>query len=219
MWKNREFKVGDEVVDGNFGYGKVDTIKTTYLEVLFLSGERQCYFFDGRIGKPCLFPSLFHTDNIPFELAGKYLKLKEELSKTKTVEDVNATLDKEFKPTETPIEELKVDDVVYRKQGNTPTRIDNLDLRKVWIENPNGSTYWVDKDEFYLYFTTIPPQTTPTPKINRAELLEVASKVVAARLAGNVYFGDDERESMSKAAIKLAKALINEVDKDVENGK
>ncbi len=160
MWKNREFKVGDEVVDSNFGYGKVDVIKTAYLEVLFLSGERQCYFFDGRIGKPCLYPSLFHPDNIPFELAGKYLEMQQA-----------------------------------------------------------GKQH---------------PTETPTPKINRAELLEVASRSMQGILANKelqlAYYQDiaidkkrfphiDNFNCIAVHAVSEAKELINEVDKEVENGK
>jgi hypothetical protein len=189
MWKNREFKVGDEVVDSNFGYGKVDVIKTAYLEVLFLSGERQCYFFDGRIGKPCLYPSLFHTDNNPFELAYEWSLLKHAKGL--------------FTPTETPIEELKVGDMVWRKEDfctlkkMQQSKIKNIDGYVIWFDSGLG----VKTSDFFDIYTTIPPQTAPTPNINRAELLEVARIFITGGCS-------------PKEAVELAKALINEVDNE-----
>jgi len=60
--------------------------------------------------------------------------------------------------------------------------------------------------------------TTPTPKINRAELLEVASKAMQGLLASmtemaSIGSWDRETDEKAKYSVVIAQSLLNEVNK------
>jgi hypothetical protein len=75
MFKNREFKVGDEVVDIYYGNGMVTLADGVLTEVSFEANQRQVrYYLDGKINNTDAYPSLFHRDNNPFEMAGKRME-------------------------------------------------------------------------------------------------------------------------------------------------
>jgi len=73
MFKNKPFKVGDEVVDIYYGNGMVTLADGVLTEVSFEANQRQVrYYLDGKINNTDAHPSLFHRDNNPFEMAGKW---------------------------------------------------------------------------------------------------------------------------------------------------
>jgi len=110
--------------------------------------------------------------------------------------------------TETPIEELKEGDSVWAKVNEMGTMKGGL-YKYVgiddenYVELSNGISF--HKHKFYNFFTTINPHqtTTPKPKINRAELLDV----VKALMSNPTCLYNAE------ATVTHAIELLNEVNK------
>jgi hypothetical protein len=118
--------------------------------------------------------------------------------------------------TETPIEELKEGQSVWCvqtinldgfKKGDRCIFIRVEDEKKCYCVAPNNYCDWVSKNKFYEYFTTIQPNTTippatntPKPKIDRAELLDVAKCYATANV-------------IPIHAVALSIVLLNEVNK------
>lgn len=223
IFSNREFKVNDEVVS-IFGNGIVKDVNEMAVKVLLENNELVFFNHDGKMDKEHQYPSFFHTDNNPFELAGKYL----EMQKSGGV-PLMRNPPPPPAPTETPIEELgKNDSVFCIANGDCVTEGKTYFVTRnygdgIAIIDDERDEHDYDWSEAKQLFRTSPPQTeTPIPKItnyekptsysgsasgiNRAELLEVVKSVA-------VYYSDAAK------CVNYAKALINEVDKEVENGK
>ena len=207
MWKNREFKEKDEVIHIEYGKGVVISADDIYgcpIDVQF-KHEEVSFYLDGKEFNNSHLPSIFHTDNNPFELAGKYLEMQQAGKQH---------------PTETPIEELKEGQSVWAKAGNEVMRNgERTDFMFIneddYVVFNNG--FSVYKKVFYDNFTTINPNPTPTPKINRAELLEVASRAMEAMVSHGVTIDIDKDypfQTRANTCVCIAKALINEVDKE-----
>lgn len=79
MFKNREFKVGDEV--SSFWIGGVVIEVTNTVAVKHNNNETVSYWLDGKSHKDNNHPSIWHTDNNPFEMAGKYLDVKQKIER------------------------------------------------------------------------------------------------------------------------------------------
>jgi hypothetical protein len=107
------------------------------------------------------------------------------------------------KPTETPIEELKEGQSVWCVESITNYKKgDKCSLKKVTDESvtvllESGYYGYFDKIDFFDYFTTIPP--TPTPKIDRAELISMVEHI-------GLY-------GTAKETVQMAVELLNEVNK------
>jgi len=228
MFKNKEFKVGDEVVDMQLGNGFVSVANGVMTEVNFTVGVLRRYYLDGKYINTDIYPLLFHTDNNPFEMAVKWQERNNLTFGNNNTENQFAT--------ETPIEELKEGDSVFCvangycvTKGNTYHVARNYgDGISVFDDDRDKHDFdWIEAKQF---FTTIPP-VTPKPKINRAELLDVASKAMVAliRLDDNISVADAakliniDKDSyhwsihhpmvIGKMATDYATALLNEVNK------
>jgi len=216
MFKNREFKVGDEVVSIGWGLGHVESIEHGFITVKFSNGQILRYYADGKYNDSDFYPSLFHTDNIPFEMAGKWQEYQQSgSSNDKLAAEISQMSDADFnkgvdnpmkltKPTETPIEQLKSGDSVWEKKGmKRECKFENIDNYFVYYTPHNSIKMFIGVDEFYNYFTTINPNsatTIPKPKINRAELLRIVEAIA-------VDYGD------AAQCVAFATALLNEVNK------
>ena len=232
MWKNREFKEKDEVIHIEYGKGVVISADDIYgcpIDVRF-KHEEVSFYLDGKEFNNSHLPSIFHTDNNPFELAGKYLEMQQAGKQH---------------PTETPIEELgKNDSVFCIANGDCVTEGRTYFVTRnygdgIAIIDDEKDEHDYDWSEAKQLFRTSPPQTeTPIPKItnyekptsysgsasgiNRAELLEVASRAMEAMVSHGVTIDIDKDypfQTRANTCVCIAKALINEVDKEVENGK
>jgi hypothetical protein len=73
MWKNREFKVGQEI-DSTYGIGKVTAIVSDDDFPVKAEGVNwsESFTYSGLFDKKHAYPSIFHRDNNPFEMAGKW---------------------------------------------------------------------------------------------------------------------------------------------------
>lgn len=173
---------------------------------------------------------IIHANTI-YRLTNDKLIFEREKALSKSVFDkLSQTLTNDTPPpTETPIEELgKNDSVFCIANGDCVTEGKTYFVTRnygdgIAIIDDERDEHDYDWSEAKQLFRTSPPQTeTPIPKItnyekptsysgsasgiNRAELLEVVKSVA-------VYYSDAAK------CVNYAKALINEVDKEVENGK
>jgi len=222
MFKNKPFKVGDEV-SSIHGHGKVERINENWLIAIYEGSRTHSYCLDGRFLPTDIYPSLFHRDNNPFEMAGNQFSKKDvekaihmarqcnvgELiasgheSSLYSTEEIINSLGKSTKHPETPIEQLKSEekpiqmlnpgDIVWDKKG-TKHEISATSVARIYFDNNFGH---IEVANFYDKFTTINPNPN---KINRAELLDVVKAVAGG---GGTAKGD----------VQYAIELINEVNK------